>query len=154
MSQSILQNGYAILLSNTSDLDRHLLAQDQLLKKLSEIKATKETQKSKAIAQRQSEINKIDTYIEKLINEGGSDASIDKYLNPKAQLEAQIVRIGMQNVNATFDDVRATHSFFLNKTFKPLVSVAYGYSSVGITPLPIVWVFDKNQDSYLWRFHH
>lgn len=137
MSQSILQNGYAILLSNTSDLDKHLLAQDLLLKRLSEVKATKESQKNKAIINRQSEIQKIDAYIAKLLADGASDTSINKYLSLKAQLEAQIVRIGIQNTNATYDDLRETHSFFLNKTFKPLVSVAYGYSSVGITPLPL-----------------
>jgi hypothetical protein len=137
MSQSILQNGYAILLANTSDLDRHLLAQDQLLKRLTEIKASKISTRDDAIRQREEEIAKIDNYVTKLINENTSTETIDKYLNLKAQMETQIVRIQSQNINATYDDVRKTHAFFINTTYKPLVSVAYGYSTVNTTPLPL-----------------
>lgn len=39
MSLSILQNSYAILLAYTTDMDRHLLAREQLLIWLSEIRA-------------------------------------------------------------------------------------------------------------------
>ena len=137
MSQSILQNGYAILLSNTSDLDKHLLAQDQLLKRLADIKKTKESQRDDAINNRNEEINKIDTYLTSLIAAGTNQGTVDKYQGLKAQLQAQIVRLKAQNINATYEDIRATHSFFLNRTFKPLVSVAYGYSTSSITPLPL-----------------
>ena len=137
MSQSILQNGYAILLANTSDLDKQLLAQDQLLKRLSDIKTTKTADRDNAIANRQAEIDKIDAYIQKISADPTQQDNIDKYLSLKAQLQATIIRIRSQNVNPTYEDVRLTHAFFLNRTFKPLVSVAYGYSSVGTTPLPL-----------------
>ncbi len=137
MSQSILQNGYAILLANTSDLDKQLLAQDQLLQRLAEVKREKTAHRDKAIASRQAQIDKIDAYIGKLLIDGTDKQSIDKYMSLKAQLEVQISRINLQNVNASYDDVRATHAFFINTTFKPLVSVAYGYSSSNTTPLPL-----------------
>jgi len=137
MSQSILQNGYAILLANTSDLDEHLLAKSQLLKKLEDIKGDKEAARDAAILTRTEQIAKIDTYLATLIIDGTDKETIDKYTSAKAQLNAQIIRLQNQNVNATYDDVRETHSFFLNTTFKPLVSVAYGYSSVSVTPLPL-----------------
>lgn len=138
MSQSILQNGYAILLANTSDLDNHLLAQSFLLKRIADIKANKEADKVGAIDKRLVEINKLNSYIDKLRSDNSTDDSvIEKYRNLKYQLEAQIERIKTQNVNATYEDVRSTHSFFINRTFKPIVSVAYGYSTSGVTPLPL-----------------
>ena len=137
MSQSILQNGYAILLANTSDLDKHLQAQDVLIKRLSNIKKVKEEERDAAIRNREIEIKNIDIYVDKIISDDSQQSNVNKYLSLKVQLEAQIARIRAQNVNATYDDVRSTHSFFLNKTFKPLVSIAYGYSSVGVTPLPL-----------------
>ena len=137
MSQSILQNGYAILLSNTSDLDKHLLAQEQMLKRLSDVKAKKVLQRDQAITSRNAEIAKIDSYLTKLLSTNEDQTLIDQYTSLKAQLEAQVTRLHAQNTNATYNDVRSTHSFFIDTTFKPLVSVAYGYSSVNTTPLPL-----------------
>jgi Major capsid protein N-terminus/Large eukaryotic DNA virus major capsid protein len=137
MSQSILQNGYAILLSNTSDLDNQLLAKDKLLRRLKEIKADKEASRDTAIQSRVDQINKLDTYIGKLLLAGTDQDSIDKYTNLKVQLENQVAQIRAQNLNASYDDVRETHAFFINTTFKPLVSVAYGYSVANTTPLPL-----------------
>lgn len=137
MSQSILQNGYAILLSNTSDLDKHLLAKDQLLTRLSNVKSRKIQARDAAIASRQTQIDNIDTFIAKALIDGTDTDAINKYLELKNQLELQIARIRMQNVNATSDNIRETHSLFINTTFKPIVSIAYGYSEVGTTPLPL-----------------
>lgn len=137
MSQSILQNGYAILLANTSDLDKQLQSQDQLLKRLSTVKNQKIRERDQAIQYRQDQISKIDNYLEKLLTEGTDQETIDKYSILKAQLQSQIEKIKIQNVNPSYDDVRRTHAFFINTTFKPLVSVAYGYSQVGVTPLPL-----------------
>lgn len=137
MSQSILQNGYAILLANTSDLDNYLLANEQLLQRLVEVKEQKIKERDQAIDYRQTQIDKIDAYIAKQIVDEVDDPNIDKYLELKAQLQAQVQRIRKQNINATYDDVRKTHAFFINTTYKPLVSVAYGYSSVSVTPLPL-----------------
>jgi len=41
------------------------------------------------------------------------------------------------NINASYDDVRETHAFFIDTTFRPLVSVAYGYSITTTSPLPL-----------------
>jgi hypothetical protein len=137
MSQSILQNGYAILLSNTSDLDKHLLAKDQLLNRLTNIKAKKIETRDAAIASRQAQIDRIDIFIAKGLIDGTSTDTIDKYMELKNQLEIQISRMRLQNINATSDNIRETHSLFINTTFKPIVSIAYGYSEVGTTPLPL-----------------
>lgn len=137
MSQSILQNGYAILLANTSDIDKQLTAQDLLLKRLADVKNQKIKERDEAIQNRQEQIKKIDSYIANQLLTGTNQASIDKYLNLKTQLQSQLERIKMQNVNPSYDDIRKTHAFFVNTTFKPIVSVAYGYSTVGVTPLPL-----------------
>lgn len=137
MSQSILQNGYAILLANTSDLDNYLLASEQLKIRLVEIKNRKAKDRDIAILDRETQINKIDAFIEKQVTSKNPSEFLNRYIDMKAQLHAQIERIKIQNVNATYDDIRETHAFFINKTYKPIVSVAYGYSSVGVTPLPL-----------------
>ncbi len=137
MSQSILQNGYAIIMANTADLDKYLLAKDQLLNRIAQLQQTKIKERDEAIEARQNQINIIDSYVDKLFSNDSSQEEIDQYLQLKAQLQTQIIRLKTQNVNATYDDVRQTHSFFINTTFKPLVSVAYGYSEIGTTPLPI-----------------
>lgn len=137
MSQSILQNGYAILLANTSDLDNYLLATDQLKRRLVEVKEQKIKERDQAIEYRQTQIDKIDAYVAKQVIDQVDDPNVEKYIELKSQLQAQITRIQMQNVNPSYDDVRRTHAFFINTTHKPLVSVAYGYSSVGVTPLPL-----------------
>lgn len=137
MSQSILQNGYAILASNTADLDTQLIAKDQLLKRLKSVKNSKTLERDQAVATRKNELEKIDSYISSLITNGSDQATISKYSSLKSQLQSQINRIKLQNVNPTYDDVRNTHEFFINRTFKPIVSVAYGYSTSSITPLPL-----------------
>lgn len=137
MSQSILQNGYAILLANTSDLDKHLLANEQLLQRISDAKREKTQQRDRAVSSRQAQIDKIDAYLARALLEGADSDNMQKYMDLKAQLETQIARIQNQNVNATYDDIRSTHAFFINTTFKPLVSVAYGYSNTNMSPLPL-----------------
>lgn len=137
MSQSILQNGYAILLANTSDLDKNLQAQELLLQRIAETKLEKIKQRDNAIRSRTDQIRKLDGYISQLLIDGSDPDTADKYMALKAQLESQLVRITNQNVNATYDDIRKSHAFFINTTFKPIVSVAYGYSSVSTTPLPL-----------------
>jgi hypothetical protein len=137
MSQSILQNGYAILLANTSDMDKYLLAKDQLLTRLMEIKDEKTKARDEAISDRQSQIEKINLYVAKLMVGGASISEIEKYTTLKSQLELQVIRLNSQNIHPTYDDVRRTHAFFVNTTFRPLVSVAYGYSTVNTTPLPL-----------------
>ncbi len=137
MSQSILQNGYAILLSNTSDLDNHLLAKTKLLQQISKTKQQKIEERDKLIAYYHDKITRIDSYIGKLLLTGTDTESINKYTRLKIKLEQQIAQLNTQNVNATYDDVRKTHALFINKTFKPLVSVAYGYSVYDPTPLPV-----------------
>lgn len=137
MSQSILQNGYAILLANTSDLDKHLIAKDQLLTRLANVKKRKVEARDAAIASRRSQIEKIDMFLAKALIDGTSTDTVNKYMELKTQLELQISKIELQNINASFDDVRQTHSLFINTTFKPIVSIAYGYSEVGTTPLPL-----------------
>ncbi len=137
MSQSILQNGYAILLSNTSDLDNKLLAKTQLLQRLNKIKNRKTQERDDAIATRKEQLNKVDTYISKLLLSGTDSNSINTYADLKIKLQQQIAQLSTQNINATYDDIRETHAFFVNRTFKPLVSVAYGYSMANTTPLPL-----------------
>ncbi len=137
MSQSILQNGYAILLSNTSDLDNQLLAKTSLLQRLTKIKQRKVSERNQAIANCKEQIQKIDAYVSKLLLSGTNYEEIETYSNLKVQLEQQVVRLNNQNTNATYDDVRNSHAFFINTTFKPLVSVAYGYSVANTTPLPL-----------------
>jgi hypothetical protein len=44
----------------------------------------------------------------------------------------------LQNVNATFEDIRKSHAIFINQSYKPILSVGYGYSRVGMTPLPLL----------------
>jgi len=134
---SILQNGYAILLSNTSDLDNYLLSKDKLLHHLTQVKLKKTKARDAAIAEFQDNINKVDTYLGQLVATGTNSAGIDKYSNIKARLENQLTYIKAQNINASYDDVRETHAFFINTTFRPLVSVAYGYSITNTTPLPL-----------------
>lgn len=137
MSQSILQNGYAILLANTSDLDKNLLQNEQLLKLLSDVREEKTLARDKAIEERLARLEEIDTYLAKVLMKGTNSEDVDKFMAAKAQLESIIARLRNQNTNATYDDVRNTHAFFINTTFKPMVSVAYGYSSVSTNPLPI-----------------
>jgi len=137
MSQSILQNGYAILLSNTSDLDNHLLAKTSLLRRISQIKSRKTAERDNAIANCRDQISKVDAYISKLLLSGTDYDSINLYTQIKIKLERQITQLNTHNVNATYDDIRTTHAFFINRTFKPLVSVGYGYSIANTTPLPL-----------------
>ncbi len=137
MSQSILQNGYAILLNNTSDLDNHLLAKTQLLQNISKVKQRKTADRDAAIAYREEQSKKIDAHISKLLLEGTDMDAVSQYTNLKIKLDKQIAQLKLSNVNATYDDVRQTHAFFVNRTFKPIVSVAYAYSTARTTTLPI-----------------
>ncbi len=136
MSQSILQNGYAILLSNTSDLDNHLLAKTKLLTELSKTKQRKQEERDNVIALFKEKLARVDSYISKLLFSGADTQKINEYTQLKIKLEQQIAQVETQNVNATYDDIRKTHAFFVNKTFKPIVSVAYGYSVNTVTPMP------------------
>ncbi len=137
MSQSILQNGYAILLSNTSDLDNRLLEKTSLLQRLTRIKERKTVERDTLASSYIDMIKKVDTHISNLLMSGSDADTISAYASQKIKLEQRLAQVRMQNVNATYDDVRKTHAFFINATFKPLVSVAYGYSVMGTTPLPM-----------------
>ncbi len=134
MSQSILQNGYAILMANDSDLDKYLLANDYLFKRIKEIGEKKLNEQKSSIFQRQEQIESIKKVLssQKLSNE-----DIKKYNDIINILQQQISRIEIYNTSATFDEIRESHSLFIHKTFKPIVSIAYGYSQTRITPLPI-----------------
>lgn len=137
MSQSILQNGYAILLANTSDIDRMLIAKDQLLETILTIKTRKTAERDDAVQSRRDQIKSLNTAISKLQRLNSDQSTISTYENLKAQLEAQIAQLGGMSTVATYDDVRRTHAFFVNRTFRPIVSVAYGYSNANVTPLPL-----------------
>lgn len=134
MSQSILQNGYAILLSNDSDIDKYLLAKDYLIKKIDEIHTKKLADYTTGIADRQKQIDSIN---KALTNTSLSAETINHYNDMITQLQEQINRIQGYSTTATFDDVRKTHALFISKTYKPIVSVAYGYSQTRSTPLPL-----------------
>ncbi len=135
MSQSILQNGYAILLANDSDIDKYLLSKNYLLKRIKAIHTQKTDEQQAAITERQSQIDSITAA---LSNPALAKDTIVQYQGMINQLQLQIDRLKIQNVNATFDDIRKSHMLFANQTYKPIVSVAYGYSRVGITPLPLL----------------
>ncbi len=135
MSQSILQNGYAILLANTSDLDLQLQARDQLLNRLVQTREQKIRERDDAIASRREQIEKLEGYILSL--DPSKTDELQHAIDIKRRLLLQIDIIQTKNINATYDDIRESHAFFVNTTFKPLVPVAYGYSTVGVTPLPL-----------------
>jgi hypothetical protein len=134
MSQSILQNGYAILMCNDSDIDKYLLAKGYLLKKITDIHDKRVAEQTSGIDERQTQIDSI----QKALNtQTLSPDTISSYQDMIKQLQLQINRIQTYNTNATFDDIRQTHALFISKTFKPMVSVAYGYSQTRTTPLPL-----------------
>lgn len=135
MSQSILQNGYAILLANDSDIDKYLLAKNYLLKRIQTLHKQKVDDQQTAIAERQAQI---DSIVVALANPSLDKDTLVKYNDMINQLQLQIDRLKIQNTNATFDDIRKSHVLFANQTYKPIVSVAYGYSRVGVTPLPLL----------------
>ncbi len=78
MSQSILQNGYAIIMANTADLDKYLLAKDQLLNRIAQLQQTKIKERDEAIEARQNQINIIDSYVDKLFSNDSSQEEIDQ----------------------------------------------------------------------------
>jgi hypothetical protein len=133
MSQSILQSGYAILRTNDSDLDKYLLAKDYLLKKIKDIGEKKVVEQQTAISNRQKQIDSIQNALDSQVL---SPDVIKHYNDLLKQLKDQIDRIQTYTNNATFDDIRETHALFISKTYKPIVSVAYGYSQTRTTPLP------------------
>lgn len=135
MSQSILQNGYAILLANDSDIDKYLLAKDFLLKRIKEINTRKVDEQQYAIAEREKQIAQLSSAIS---NPALDKESAMQYQAMIVQLQIQIERLKLQNTNASFEDIRKTHAIFINQSYKPLISVGYGYSRVGVTPLPLL----------------
>ncbi len=134
MSQSILQSGYAILLANTSDIDKYLVAKDYLLKRIRDIHDQKVSDQQTAIDERLAQINVISTAMS---NPAITPDTMVQYKNMIDQLQLQIERLKIQNINASFEDIRKSHALFINQTYKPIVSVAYGYSQVRTTPLPL-----------------
>jgi hypothetical protein len=134
MSQSIMQNGLAILMSNDSDIDKYLLAKDYLIKKINAVHDKKLSEQATGIADRQTQIDSIS---KALTNQSLSIDTINYYNDMITQLQDQINRLQSYNTFATFDDVRKSHALFISKTFKPIVSVAYGYSQTRSTPLPL-----------------
>lgn len=121
-------------MANDSDMDKYLLAKDYLLKRIKEISGAKLREQKDNIAEREMQIYKI--------NQALQDPTLSadlaaQYKGLIQQLQAQVDYINSLNTTASFDDVRETHAWFITKTFKPIVSVAYGYSQTKITPLPI-----------------
>lgn len=134
MSQTILQNGYAILLANTSDIDKHLLNQELLLRRIADIKKKKEVALEENIQKRLQEIERVNQYLL-------GDLTQDQYndaIDYKDQLNYQLKQLRESSIFPTYEDVRATHAFFINRSFKPMVSVAYGYSITTVTPIPLL----------------
>ncbi len=135
MSQSILQNGYAILMANDSDLDKYLLAKDYLLKQIQEVRDRKVAKQQLDIANSQDQIKSLQKALD---NPKLSADTVAYYTSMIEQLRQRIARLQVINTNATFDDIRQTHALFISKTFKPIVSVGYGYSQTRATPLPLL----------------
>ncbi len=121
-------------MANDSDLDKYLLAKDYLLKRIQSIRVKKTEDQQTAIAERETQIISIQSALSR------PNLSLDAathYQDILHQLQQQVERLKFQNVSATFDDVRQTHALFINKTFKPIVSVAYSYSTQRTTPQPL-----------------
>lgn len=134
MSQTILQNGYAILSANTSDIDKILLAQDFLIKRIDTVRSQKTQARDDSLKQRLADL----AQIESIINSSTTSQEKKLYLaQVRSQLSKQIDQLDRQNINPTYDDLRKTHAFFINQTYKPIVSVAYGYSNTQVDPIPI-----------------
>lgn len=134
MSQSILQSGYSILLANDSDIDKYLLAKTYLLKRIKDIHEQKVEEQQTSISEREKQI---DTIRNALSNPALTKETMLQYQEMINQLQLQIDRLKVYSTNATFDDIRKSHALFIGQTYKPIVSVAYGYSRVGVTPLPL-----------------
>lgn len=134
MSQSIMQNGYAILMANDSDMDKYLQAKDYLRKRIKSISEQKISDQQTGIADRQKQIINITNA---LTNKSLAPDIIAQYQEMITQLQLQIDRLNVQNVNASYEDLRETHALFISKSFKPIVSIAYGYQTTRTTPLPL-----------------
>lgn len=133
MSQSIMQNGYAILMANDSDIDKYLLSNDYLVRQIKSIQDKKTIERDDAIATREAHIVKIMDMIQ---TQSLPDTIVSQYQDMVAQLRMQIDKLKAQSVSATFEDVRESHAIFFSTMFKPMVSVAYGYSQTRIPILP------------------
>jgi hypothetical protein len=133
MSQSIMQNGYAILMANDSDIDKYLLSNDYLVRQIKNSQAKKIMERDEAIATREEHIKKITDMIQ---TQKLPDATLSQYQEMVAQLRMQIEKLQVQSTSATFEDIRETHAVFFSTVFKPMVSVAYGYSQTRIPTLP------------------
>ena len=134
MSQSIMQNGYAILMANDSDMDKYLQAKDYLIKRIKSISEKKINEQQTGITDRQKQIASIANV---LTNTTLPPETVAQYQEMAKQLQLQIDRLSNQNINASFEDLRDTHALFISKSFKPIVSVAYGYQTTRTTPLPL-----------------
>lgn len=135
MSQSILQNGYAILLANDSDIDKYLLAEEFLTRKIADINTKKVAEQAAGVSERQKQIAAITNAI---ATQSLTEDTIAQYNELINQLQTQIDRIQSYNTTATFEDIRKSHALFIAKTFKPMVPMTYGYSQTRTTPMPLL----------------
>jgi hypothetical protein len=134
-NHSVLQNGYAILAANSSGIDEYLLANDALKTNIERISMSRLSAQQSAITERQTQIDGLT----KMIATGSLDEDTQKkYEEYKTKLQDQIDRIKERVARATFDDLRKSHALFIAKTYKPMVSVAYGYQTTRTTPLPLL----------------
>jgi hypothetical protein len=122
-------------MANDSDIDRYLLAKDYLIKKIKDVHSKKVAEQATGVAERQKQIDAIKNA---LVTQSLTTDTISHYNDMITQLQEQIIRIQSYNTNATFDELRKSHALFINKTFKPMVSIAYGYSQTRATPLPLL----------------
>lgn len=135
-NQSVMQNGYSILTTNDSGMDQFLLAKDYLLSRINTINEKKLYDQQSNIAERQTQIAAIDRMLT-TIDQTSDPDTFNKYQTAKVQLQIQIDRLNEQNTKTTFKDLRETHAIFISKTYKPMVSIAYGYQTSRTTPLPL-----------------
>ncbi|KAE9197512.1 hypothetical protein PF004_g19802 [Phytophthora fragariae] len=90
-------------------MDRHLLAREQLLVRLSEIRARKIAERDEGMASRNTQINTIDGYIVGIGADLSKKDNVARMIDLKRRLQMQV----------------------------GILKKKYGYSTVGLTPLPL-----------------
>ncbi|KAE8989904.1 hypothetical protein PR003_g21530 [Phytophthora rubi] len=97
-------------------MDRHLLAREQLLVRLSEIRARKIAERDEGMASRNTQINTIDGYIVGIGADLSKKDNVARMIDLKRRLQMQVGILKKKYVSTTYDD---------------------GCSTVGLTPLPL-----------------
>lgn len=135
MSTTTIAGGNFILLDNSgTDLDTYLINDKYLSKRINDIKVEKTKKQQEAIKTRKIQILNLRNAITsgKLDNE-----TVTNYNELIKQLQTQITKLDIMNVNPEMRDIEKSHFIFLNQTFKPMVNVAYSYYRTSVSPLPI-----------------